>query len=67
MDKGSRPSPQTSLPREHIAEHLAKFDDGATRFTNGFMNGISKPADLTPGDTLERITFRNAAGKPVNG
>lgn len=35
--------------------------------TNGFTNGVSKPADLVPGDKLERITFRNEAGRPIDG
>ncbi|SEI17751.1 MULTISPECIES: glycohydrolase toxin TNT-related protein [unclassified Leifsonia] len=35
--------------------------------TNGFTNGISKPSDLVPGDTLERITFKGKDGEPVDG
>ncbi|MGH1525867.1 TNT domain-containing protein [Leifsonia sp. L25] len=31
------------------------------------MNGMSKPADLAPGDTLERITFRESSGLPADG
>ena len=32
MAKGTRPDPATYLSPEYIAQHLAKFDDGATRF-----------------------------------
>lgn len=35
--------------------------------TNGFTNGISKPADLVPGDKLERITFLDDDGRVVDG
>jgi len=35
--------------------------------TNGFLDGVSKPADLAPGDTLERIAFRDNDGKLVDG
>lgn len=31
------------------------------------MNGISKPADLARGETLERITFCDEHGAHVNG
>jgi hypothetical protein len=33
MSKGARPDPGTYLSPEYMAQHLAKFDDGATRFT----------------------------------
>lgn len=33
MPKGSRPDPSTYMSQEAIDEHLAKFDDGASRFT----------------------------------
>jgi len=38
--KGSRPDPSTYLDANYIANHLAKFDDGAVRFTsrNAFDN-----------------------------
>ncbi|MGE2715206.1 hypothetical protein ACQI4L_14195 [Mycolicibacterium litorale] len=32
MEKGSRPDPSEYLPQEFIEHHLAKFDDGASRF-----------------------------------
>ena len=32
MAKGTRPDPGTYLSPEYIAQHLAKFEDGATRF-----------------------------------
>ncbi|MDR6865499.1 hypothetical protein J2Y69_000081 [Microbacterium resistens] len=35
--------------------------------TNGFMNGISKPADLVPGDRIERITFVGKDGEALDG
>ena len=34
---------------------------------NGFNNGISTPSDLVPGDTLERITFKDENGEIVDG
>ena len=33
IPKGSRPDPSTYLDADYIASHLAKFDDGAVRFT----------------------------------
>jgi hypothetical protein len=59
-----------------LEKHLAGFDSkgrpvwkwpDAPPHTDGFMDGISKPTDLAPGDTLERITFRDEHGAPVNG
>jgi len=35
--------------------------------THGFVDGISKPADLVPGDILDRITFRDKDGNIVDG
>ncbi|MBF0300959.1 MAG: hypothetical protein HQK51_19785 [Oligoflexia bacterium] len=32
IPKGSRPPPETYLPKEYIELHLAKFDNGASRF-----------------------------------
>jgi hypothetical protein len=32
LPKGKRPAPETYLPREYIEKHLAKFDEGASRF-----------------------------------
>ncbi|MBF0208450.1 MAG: hypothetical protein HQK53_16345 [Oligoflexia bacterium] len=32
IPKGSRPLPESYLPKEHIELHLAKFDEGAARF-----------------------------------
>lgn len=32
MEKGTRPDPTDYLPPEYIEQHLAKFEDGATRF-----------------------------------
>ncbi|WP_026817932.1 hypothetical protein [Arthrobacter castelli] len=32
MDKGTRPDPTTYLSPEYISEHLAPFEEGATRF-----------------------------------
>ncbi|MBP9682945.1 MAG: hypothetical protein KBD76_16210, partial [Bacteriovorax sp.] len=32
LPKGSRPSPETYLTKEYIESHLAKFDDGASKF-----------------------------------
>lgn len=31
--KGSRPDPRTYLGNDYVAKHLAKFEDGAVRFT----------------------------------
>jgi hypothetical protein len=59
-----------------LEKYLNGFDDeGLPRWnwpddpphTNGFLDGISKPADLVPGDTLERITFRDNDGNLVDG
>lgn len=59
-----------------LEKHLNGFDSkgrpawkwpDAPPHTSGFMNGISKPADLAPGDTLERITFLDKGGLPVDG
>ncbi|MBF0315822.1 MAG: pre-toxin TG domain-containing protein [Oligoflexia bacterium] len=33
IPKGSRPLPETYLPKEYIESHLAKFDNGASRFS----------------------------------
>ena len=33
--KGSRPNPSTYLPEEYITNHLAKFDEGITKFAWG--------------------------------
>jgi len=33
--KGSRPDPSTYLPEEYIANHLAQFDEGITKFAWG--------------------------------
>lgn len=32
MEHGTRPDPAEYLPQDYIDRHLAKFDDGATRF-----------------------------------
>lgn len=59
-----------------LEKHLNGFDDeGLPRWnwpddpphTNGFMDGVSNPADLVPGDKLERIAFLNRRGKLVDG
>ncbi|MFV8333994.1 hypothetical protein [Flavobacterium sp. GSP14] len=34
IPKGSRPLPSTYLKPEYITKHIAKFDDGAVRFTS---------------------------------
>ena len=59
-----------------LEKYLIGFDsEGLPRWkwpdnpphTHGFVDGISKPADLVPGDILERITFRDNEGKLVDG
>lgn len=32
MDRGDRPDPSTYFSQEDLADHLSRFDDGATRF-----------------------------------
>ncbi|WP_235493350.1 glycohydrolase toxin TNT-related protein [Leifsonia sp. Leaf336] len=59
-----------------LEKYLKGFDgEGRPRWnwpdapphTDGFVNGVSKPADLVPGDVLERITFRDNDGNLVDG
>jgi hypothetical protein len=59
-----------------LEKHLNGFDsEGRPRWswpanpphTHGFVDGISQPADLVPGDILERITFRDKDGNLVDG
>lgn len=40
LPKGSRPDPSSYLPPQYVADHLALFDDGATRFQ--LQSGLDK-------------------------
>ncbi|WP_433916015.1 hemagglutinin repeat-containing protein [Pectobacterium jejuense] len=44
--KGQRPDPSTYMSKAEIDAHLAKFDDGAVRFTS--MNDVKKYGTLGP-------------------
>ncbi len=65
MEKGTRPEPETYLSPDYIAQHLAKFEDGAVRFTTedklhthgvGHIDGTSFLMSKSEVDELVRKT-----------
>ncbi|MDO5969242.1 hypothetical protein Q4Q35_05425 [Flavivirga aquimarina] len=59
IPKGSRPNPNTYLDPQYISNHLAKFDDGAVRFTK--QSNIDTYGTLGPNDafTMPKSEYDN--------
>ena len=70
MAKGSRPDPSTYMSKEQIDTHLAKFDNGASRFMT--QNNLAKygPSQrdgtsfMMPSDEADAV-IANAGGDPA--